>query len=212
MIEFLSLLCDAASVVFLLGPEYREVFAPNVKSLDDSRIDEDPMTNSRGRIVPTATGSTHALWVEIRGELWKAESSGPVPPVGSEVDILSIDGLTAYVAPAVGSARASPGIELWAIPMLWQAKAERRDRYSSVSSSGIPKTAVACTFCLALTIGIGITQPSKRLPAGEFTWTRATSSRGRIWCLRCGSRGDSQKPRESSKTRLRSLRRTLGRG
>ena len=54
-----------------------------------------------------AAGSTHFLWIEIRGELWRANATGNGDSLlpGTLVDVVSLDGLIAQVVPAVGDSQ-----------------------------------------------------------------------------------------------------------
>ena len=111
MLEAFSLLAGALAAWCLLGPEYREVWDFRLRDWTNKSLDADPMASSRGRIVRATEGVSHPLWVEIRGELWKAVSTGAEPAVGSEVEILSFSGLVARVEPARGPV-SSPTVEM----------------------------------------------------------------------------------------------------
>jgi hypothetical protein len=107
LLEFLTAVVAGASAWLLLGPEYRELWDFTAKNHEDPILETDPMTNARGRVLAVEPGTAHPLWVEIRGERWKAESLHDLA-AGAEVEILQLDGLVAQVRPSRAPSSAAP--------------------------------------------------------------------------------------------------------
>ncbi len=109
MLAGVCILCAALAAVLLVWPELRSI-SQTVSGEETSVAGVGGMLGEVGRVVADREGE---IWVEVRGERWKATAAVPLVQ-GDRIRVLSVNDLQLAVEPASHEAAPAPAVSGWA--------------------------------------------------------------------------------------------------
>ncbi len=109
MLAGVCILCAILAAVLLVWPELRSI-ARVVSGEETSVAGVAGMIGEIGRVVSDRDGE---IWVEVRGERWKADAPGPLA-LGDRIRVQAVNDLQLAVEPATREAAPTPPVARWA--------------------------------------------------------------------------------------------------